>query len=171
MGFLLVSDIIKMAQKQLEEAGVEDVKGDAEALYCYRIRTGSAISHVTAKDRDQILENMLLTRAYVFRKDDSPEMRYVMDCVAFVQIGVWQVIVMTNSGENYLRTFRFAKQWLDRHAPGYKKAGHSLSWNREHDNIQLRILLERWLFGTPLMRTAFLAYDLIIRTGRIRFSW
>ncbi|MCR5134539.1 MAG: peptide chain release factor N(5)-glutamine methyltransferase [Clostridiales bacterium] len=35
MSFLLVSDIIKMAQKQLEEAGVEDVKGDAEALYCY----------------------------------------------------------------------------------------------------------------------------------------
>ena len=47
-------------------------------------------------------------------------MRYVMDCVAFVQIGVWQVIVMTNSGENYLRTFRFAKQWLECHAPGYK---------------------------------------------------
>ena len=35
MSFLLVSDIIKMAMKQLEEAGVEDVKGDAEALYCY----------------------------------------------------------------------------------------------------------------------------------------
>lgn len=142
-----------------------------EALYRYRIRAGSAISHVTAKDRDRILNNMLLTRAYVFREDDSPEMRYVMDCVAFVQIGVWQVIVMTNSGENYLRTLRFAKRWLDRHAPGYKQAGHSLSWNRAHDNVQLRILLERWLFGTPLMRPAFRAYDLIIRTGRIRFPW
>lgn len=35
MGFLLVSDIIKMAQKQMEDAGITDVKNDSEALYCY----------------------------------------------------------------------------------------------------------------------------------------
>ncbi len=35
MGFLMVSDIIKMAERQLQDAGIETYKNDAEALYCY----------------------------------------------------------------------------------------------------------------------------------------
>ena len=35
MSFLMVSDIVKMAQKQMADAGIDDAKTDAEILYCH----------------------------------------------------------------------------------------------------------------------------------------
>lgn len=39
---LLVKNIITMAQKQLEDAGVENAKGECEALYCYLMKVDRA---------------------------------------------------------------------------------------------------------------------------------
>lgn len=142
-----------------------------ELLYRYRVHEDSTVSYMTAEDRDLMRENMLRTRAYVFQKDDSPEMRYVMDCVAFLHIGLWQVVFLTNSGEKYREAYASARRWLDRYAPGYQKAGHSLRWNREHDNVQLRILLERWIFRARMMLPAISAYRLFMRCGGKENKW
>lgn len=143
----------------------------SETLYRYRVRTDGSAFRMTAEDRDLMRENMLRTREYVFRKDGSPEMRYVMDCIAFLHIGLGQVMFMTNSGEKYRKASASSRRWLDRHAPGYKKAGHNLRWNLEHDGVQLRILLERWFFRAHLIRQAFWAYDLIARVGVNGSKW
>lgn len=39
---LLVKNIITMAQKQLEDAGIENAKGECEALYCYLMKVDRA---------------------------------------------------------------------------------------------------------------------------------
>jgi len=143
----------------------------SETLYRYRVRTDSVTSYMTAEDRDLMRENMLRAREYVFQKDGSPEMRYVMDCIAFLHIGLGQVMFMTNSGEKYREASASARRWLDRHAPGYQKAGHSIRWNLEHDGVQFRILLERRFFRAHLIRPAFWAYDLIARIGVKESKW
>ncbi len=143
----------------------------SETLYRYRVRAGSVTSCITAEDRDLTRENMLRTREYVFQKDGSPEMRYVMDCIAFLHIGLWQTLTMAASGEKYRKARASATRWLDLYAPGYKKAGHNLRWNLEHDGIQFRILLERWFFRAHLIRQAFWAYDLIVKIGVKESKW
>lgn len=35
---LLVKNIVTMAQKQLEDAGIENAKGECEALYCHLMK-------------------------------------------------------------------------------------------------------------------------------------
>ena len=142
-----------------------------ETLYRYRVRADSAISNMTAADRDAMRESFLRTREYVYQTDGSAEMRYVMDCLAFLHIGLGQVIFMTNSGEKNREASASARAWLERCAPGYKKAGHSLRWNRAHENVQLRILIQRWIFRAHLMRPALFAYSLITRAGGEEDRW
>ncbi len=142
-----------------------------DALYRYRVRADSALARMTAEDCDLMRENLLRMREYVFRNDGSPEMRYVMDCIAFLHIAQGQVLFLTESGEKPGRALASARRWLDRHAPGYREAGHSLRWNRDHDNVQLRILIGRWIFRAHLMGPALRAYRLITRTGVQEYKW
>ena len=142
-----------------------------DSLYRYRVRPDSVASRMTPEDRDRMRENMLKTRAYVFQKDDSPEMRYLMDCVAFLHIGLGQVLFLTDSGEKTGKAVASARRWLDRHAPGYKKAGHSLRWNRAHDGVQTPILRKRWIFCAHLMGPALSVYRLITLFGGSENKW
>ena len=142
-----------------------------ETLYRYRVRADSQVSHMTSADRELMRENLLHTRERVFQTDGSAEMRYVMDCIAFQHVGLGQVIFMANSGETYRDASASSRRWLKQHVPGYRKAGHTLRWNRAHENLQIRILIQRWIFCTHLMRPAMFVYGLLARPGGECSKW
>ena len=142
-----------------------------ELLYRYRVRPDSMVSRMTAEDRELMRESLLRTRELVLARDGSPEMRYVMDCVAFLHVGLGQVLFMAGSGEKYRVASASARRWLERYAPGYRRAGHDLRWNLAHENVQLRILIQRWLFRARLTRPATFAFELLTRVLGGKGKW
>ncbi len=142
-----------------------------EPYYRYRVRAGSAVSRVTEADCGRMREALLRTRDYVLQYEDLREMRALLDNIAFVHVGCSLVTFRINGGAPIGKTVASARKWLEQHMPGYKKAGHSLSWNRKHAYIQLRILLVRWIFRAHLMEPALLAYRLFTRILGDRFKW
>lgn len=142
-----------------------------EALYRYRVRADGAASRISAEDRDRVRESLLRMRDYVLQCEDSRELRELMDGVIFVHVGCALAAFQISGGDPVGKTVASARKWLDQYAPGYKKAGHSLSWNRKHGNVQLRILLARWLFRAHLMGPALLVCRFLSRAFGVEIKW
>ena len=142
-----------------------------DLLYRYRMHAGSAVSRVHAADMDGVRENLLLTREYVLRFEDGPEMREMLDSLTFYQIGFVLVNFQIKSGERIRETVASARRWLDLYAPGYRKAGRTLLWNWRHDWVQLRILIPRWVFCAHLMSPCLAFFLFLSEKCGIKVKW
>ena len=142
-----------------------------EVLYRYRMHRVGKVLYPDNGEVSVILEDMVLTRDYVLDRDDSPDMRELMDTAAFVHIGLSLLTRRVQEGENAGRAVRRTRRYLEQYFPGYRRAGKGVIWNLQHGGQQARILAGRWFFRARLMWLFLPAYSFVTQKCGKEIKW
>lgn len=143
-----------------------------EALYKYRVHSGSLITEIKEEEMEFIRRDMIQTREYM--KDNSSDKRMLIacDCIAFIHFGLSVVIRQVQAGERCITAIKQAKEYLDCNFPYYKQTGMNLLWNIVHKNMLIKPLVARWLFNTKVTMIMFLKlYNYITKKLEIDIKW
>ena len=142
-----------------------------EVLCRYRIHKGSAMSGLNEEQMELIRKNMILTREYVLRENDTRQLRDFLSSTAFVHFGLSLLMRQVHNGMPVKEAVKEAKTYLENEFPGYRNAGRTLLWNLTHRNAQLKLYLGRVVFCAGLMKPFLTAYDFLSHAAGKEIRW
>ena len=142
-----------------------------ETLYCYYVRSGSAMSHVDEEEAEHLRSSMVRTRDHV--REYGKDWDNVINLFSFIHFGIAFVLKSSGAkGKSLTAMEREIKQWMNREFTGwnrnpYLRCRHVLGGHA----YLLKPMLVLWMYRLRLFPIFLRMYVWVTERWKFDIKW